>query len=57
MTVKEVTELYKSLEKRISNLEIQITNHCSQHNWDKIVSYSQLLLTIVVILMLKFKVL
>ncbi|KKL59179.1 hypothetical protein LCGC14_2217920 [marine sediment metagenome] len=57
MTVKDVTELYKSLEKRINNLETQISNHCGQHMWDKIVSYGQLCLTIVVILMLKFKVL
>lgn len=57
MNVKEVKELYDSLEKRVTNLGTQITNHCGQHTWDKIVSYSQLLLTIVVILMLKFKIL
>ena len=57
MNVKEVKQLYDSLEKRVTNLGTQITNHCSQHTWDKIISYSQLLLTIVVILMLKFKVL
>jgi len=57
MNVKEIKQLYDTLEKRIANLEIQMTNHCGQHTWDKIVSYSQLLLTIVVILMLKFKIL
>lgn len=57
MTVKEVTKLYESLEKRIANLETQIVNHCGQHAWDKIVSYINLALMVIVILMLKFKIL
>lgn len=57
MTVKEITVLYHSLEKRMVNLETSITNHCSQHLWDRIVSYAQLTLMIVVILLLKFKIL
>lgn len=57
MTKKEMKELYNGLEKRIFNLETQIINHCGQHTWDRIVSYSQLTLMIIVILLLKFKVL
>lgn len=57
MTVKEIKELYDSLEKRIINLELQITNHCGQHTWDRIVNYGQLFLMVVVILLLKFKIL
>jgi len=57
MNVKEVKQLYDSLEKRVTNLGTQITNHCSQHTWDRIVNYSQLLLMVVVILLLKFKIL
>ena len=57
MTVKEITALYQSLEKRIANLELQIVNHCSQHTWDRIVSYGQLTLLIIVVFLLKFKIL
>jgi len=57
MNVKEVTVLYHNLEKRIINLETSITNHCSQHTWDRVVSYGQLTLLMIVILLLKFKIL
>lgn len=57
MTVKEIKQLYISLEKRIHNLEIQVTNHSGQHTWDRIVNYLQLTLMIVVIILLKFKIL
>lgn len=57
MTIKEITNLYHGLEKRISNLETSITNHCGQHAWDRVVSYAQLTLMVLVILLLKFKIL
>lgn len=57
MTLKEVKELYTSLEKRITNLQVQITNHCGQHTWDRIAAYAQIILMIIVIFLLKFKIL
>jgi len=57
MNLKEVKELYNSLEKRMANLEVQMTNHCGQHGWDRIVGYAQIVLMIVVIFLLKFKIL
>jgi len=57
MNIKELKTLYDSLEKRIANMQVQITNHCGQHTWDRIVSYLQLSLMIIVIFLLKFKIL
>lgn len=57
MTVKEIKELYNSLEKRMANLEVQMTNHCGYHRLERVVNYLQLILMGVVIFLLKFKVL
>jgi len=57
MKLKELQKLYEGLDLRLINLETAITNHCSQHTWDRIIKYAQLVLMVVVILMLKFKVL
>lgn len=57
MTVKELKELYYGINDRLTNLEKALTNHCSEHTWDRIVKYVQLTLLILLILLLKFKIL
>ena len=57
MTVKEVKKLYERLERRITNLENAILNHCSTHTWDRIIQALSLIVMVIVILLLKFKIL
>ena len=57
MTVKELKELYDGINKRLELMELAIINHTGQHGWDKVISYGNSALLIIVILLLKFKIL
>ena len=57
MTNKQILDLYNSLEKRISQLEVAILNHCGTHRIDRVMQGAILLVMTIVVLLLKFKIL
>ena len=53
----EFKDFKKEIKDEIKLLQTQIINHSGVHRWDRIVSYLQLILMVIVILLLKFKIL
>ena len=54
MNVKEVKQLYDNLAKQVANLSLQVTNHCGQHTWDKVLNGMYFLSVIIMFCFLKW---